>query len=90
MLIEVEVLQKDIDKDLEREFIQPSTLPAGAPILFVKKKNGRLQLCVNYQGLNQITIKNHYALPLIGECDNTWQRLGFELGLKVLLIKRTA
>ena len=66
-LIKVEALQKKVDKNLGQGFIQPLTLPAGAPILFVKKKDGGLQLCVNYQGLNQITIKNCYALPFIGE-----------------------
>ena len=65
--IEVEALRKEVNKNLERGFIQPSTLPAGTPILFVKKKDGKLQLCVDYRGLNQIMIKNCYALPLIGE-----------------------
>jgi hypothetical protein len=38
---------------------------ASAPILFVKKKNGLLSMCVNYRGLNRFTIKNPYPLPLI-------------------------
>ena len=45
----------------------PQTSPAGAPILFVKKRDGSLRLCVDYRGLNKITIKNRYPLPLIGE-----------------------
>ena len=65
--IEIEALWKEVDRNLGRGFIQPSTLPAGAPILFVKKKDRGLRLCVNYQGLNQITIKNRYSLPFIGE-----------------------
>ena len=63
----VEALRKEVDKNLKQQFIQPLTLPARAPILFVKKKNGELRLCIDYQGLNQITVKNWYALPLIGE-----------------------
>src|SRR5690606_10294399 len=39
----------------------------GAPILFAKKKDGSLRLCVDYRALNKITIKNRYALPLIPE-----------------------
>ena len=65
--IEVEALQKEVDKNIEQEFIQPLTLPAEAPVLVVKKKDKGLRLCIDYRGLNQITIKSHYALPLIGE-----------------------
>ena len=41
--------------------------PAGAPILFVPKGNGELCLCVDYRGLNKITVKNRHPLPLISE-----------------------
>ena len=41
--------------------------PAGAPILFVQKKDGSLRLCVDYRGLNKITVKNRHPLPLITE-----------------------
>ena len=64
-LTEVEALRKKVDKNLKQRFIQPLTLPARASILFVKKKDRGLQLCVDYQGLNQITVKNCYALPFI-------------------------
>ena len=70
MLIGVEALQNKVDKNLKRGFIQPLTLLAGAPILFVKKKDRRLRLSVDYQGLNWITIKNRYALSFIGELIN--------------------
>jgi hypothetical protein len=56
-----------LDEHLLNGFIQPSQSPAAAPILFVKKKDGSLCLCVDYQGLNRITIKNQYPLPLIPE-----------------------
>lgn len=61
------VLQEYIKTTLTKGWIQPSKSPAGAPVLFMPKKDGSLQLCVDYQGLNAATIKNHYALPLIGE-----------------------
>ena len=64
---ELVVLKDYIEENLRKGFIQPSTSPAGAPILFVKKKDGGLRLCVDYRGLNRITVKNRYPLPLIGE-----------------------
>ena len=64
---ELKLLRKELDQNLARGFIQLSTSSAGAPILFVKKKDADLQLCVDYRGLNKITIKNRYALPLIPE-----------------------
>lgn len=48
-------------------FIQPSKSPYGAPILFVKKKDGTTRMCVDYRALNDITIKNSYPLPRIDE-----------------------
>lgn len=64
---ELSVLSDYIKTNLENGFIRPSTSPAGAPILFVKKKDGSLRLCVDYRGLNKVTIKNRYPLPLINE-----------------------
>ena len=52
---------------MANEFIRPSKTPAKAPILFDHKSDGSLRLCVDYQGLNNLTIKNRYPLPLIGE-----------------------
>ena len=51
-------------------WIHHSVSPAGALVLFVSKKNGGLCLCVDYWGLNQVTIKNWHPLPLIGETMN--------------------
>src|SRR5436853_5838943 len=50
---------------LEQGKITPSKSPAGAPILFVPKKNGKLRLSVDYRGLNNVTGKNKYPLPLM-------------------------
>jgi hypothetical protein len=47
--------------------IVPSNSPAVAPILFIPKANGKLRLCIDYRGLNAITIKNRYPLPLMNE-----------------------
>lgn len=67
---ELEVLQEYIADNLTKGFIQPSTSSAGAPVLFVKKKDAKLRLCVDYRGLNLITKKNRYPLPLISEALN--------------------
>jgi hypothetical protein len=64
---ELVILRKYLDEYLARGWIRESKSPAGAPILFVKKKDGSLRLCVDYRGLNKITIKNRHPLPLIME-----------------------
>ena len=69
----METLKTYIKTNLANGFIRPSKSPAGAPILFDRKPDGSLRLCVDYRGLNNITIKNRYPLPLIGESLN---RLG--------------
>lgn len=58
-------LQEYITNNLAKRFIQPSTSSSKVLILFVKKKDVKLRLCVNYRGLNLITKKNHYPLSLI-------------------------
>ena len=65
--VELETLKAYIETNLADGFIRPSKSPAGAPILFDRKSNGSLRLCVNYRGLNNLTIKNWYPLSLIGE-----------------------
>ena len=65
--VELETLKTYIETHLKTGFIRPSKSPAGAPILFDKKPDGSLRLCVDYRGLNNLTIKNRYPLPLIGE-----------------------
>ncbi len=71
--VELETLKAYIKNNLASGFIRPSKSPAGALILFDKKADGSLRLCVDYQGLNNLTIKNRYPLPLVGE---SWDRLG--------------
>ena len=61
----VEALRTYLAENLAKVFIQPSKSPAQAPILFVKKKDGSLRLCVDYRGLNKVTVRNRYLLPLI-------------------------
>ncbi len=65
--VELETLKAYIENNLASGFIRPSKPPAGAPILFDKKPDSSLRLCLDYQGLNNLTIKNWYLLPLVGE-----------------------
>ena len=64
---ELKELKSQLDTLIAKGFIQPSTSPYGAPILFVKKKDGTMRMCVDYRALNQSTVKNSYALPRIDE-----------------------
>jgi transposase InsO family protein len=64
---ELAALRAYLDIALEKGWIRHSISPAGAPILFVPKKDGGLRLCVDYRALNKVTRKNRLALPLITE-----------------------
>ncbi|ESK81009.1 hypothetical protein Moror_7602 [Moniliophthora roreri MCA 2997] len=64
---ELAALWEFLDNNLHSGFITSSGSPFGAPVLFVKKKSGALRLCVDFRGLNKITKKDHYPLPLISD-----------------------
>src|ERR1700726_2997654 len=57
-------LREFLDEHLCIGFIRPSHSPHGAPVLFVQKKNSNLHLCVDFHGLNKVTKKDRYLLPL--------------------------
>jgi hypothetical protein len=60
-------LQMQLKEILKKGYIRPSVSPWGAPILFVKKKDGTLRLCIDFKQLNKVTIKNKYTLPRIDD-----------------------
>ena len=64
---ELDELKKQLDELLAAGFIQPSKSPFGAPVLFVKKKDGSMRMCIDYRDLNKITVKNRYPLPRVDE-----------------------
>lgn len=64
---ELLVLRKTLYELLDQGFIRASNSGAGAPVIFVRKPGGGLRFCVDYRGLNAITKKDRYPLPLIGE-----------------------
>ncbi|GBG79896.1 hypothetical protein CBR_g30161 [Chara braunii] len=70
---ELEVLRAQLDDLLDKGWIRPSCSPYGAPVLFVRKKNKDLRLCIDYRKLNVQMVKNVGPLPLI---DNLLERLG--------------
>nr|GFA97977.1 putative reverse transcriptase domain-containing protein [Tanacetum cinerariifolium] len=57
----------------DKGFIRPSSLPCGASVLFVKKKDGSFRMCIDYKELNKLTIKNRYPLPRIDDLFNQLQ-----------------
>ncbi|KAG5727057.1 hypothetical protein E4T56_gene20306 [Termitomyces sp. T112] len=65
--VELQALKEYLDDMLSKGFICPLISAAGAPVLFAKKKDRSLRLCVDYWGLNKVTKKNWYPLPLIGD-----------------------
>ncbi|GJZ89290.1 putative reverse transcriptase domain-containing protein [Tanacetum coccineum] len=64
---EMKELSKQLQELSEKGFIRPSSSPWGAPVLFVKKKDGSFRMCIDYQELNKLTIKNRYPLPRIDD-----------------------
>jgi hypothetical protein len=64
---ELDVVKKYLDEHLTKGFIRPSTSSAAAPVLLAKKPGGGIRVCVDYRGLNAVTAKNRYPIPLIRE-----------------------
>ncbi|GKC51228.1 putative reverse transcriptase domain-containing protein [Tanacetum coccineum] len=64
---ELQELSTQLQELFDKEFIRPSSSPWGAPVLFVKKKYGSFRMCIDYRGLNKLTVKNRYLLPRIDD-----------------------
>ena len=64
---ELKELKEQLKDLIDKGFIKPSISPWGAPILFVKKKDGSLKMCIDYRQLNNVTIKNNYPIPRIDD-----------------------
>ena len=64
---EMQELSSQLQELLGKGFIRPSSSPWGAPILFVKKKDGSHRMCIDYRELNKLTVKNRYPLPRIDD-----------------------
>src|SRR3954462_4413005 len=81
--LELDALRKELDKLLKNGSIEPSLSPYGAPVIFIKKKDGELRMCIDYRALNAITIKNRFPIPLID--DLTDQLHGAQIFTKINL-----
>ena len=66
-LAELRALREFIDKNLAKGYIRPSSAPCGAPVFFVKKKDGTLRLVVDFRALNAVTKPDAYPIPLTNE-----------------------
>ncbi|GJU32429.1 putative reverse transcriptase domain-containing protein [Tanacetum coccineum] len=64
---ELQELSTQLQELSDRGFIRPSSSPWGAPVLFVKKKDGSFRMCIDYRKLNRLTVKNRYPLPRIDD-----------------------
>ena len=64
---ELKELKTQLQELLDKGFIRPNVSPWGAPVLFVKKKYGTIRMCIDYQKINKVTIKNKYPLPRIDD-----------------------
>ncbi|GJS27435.1 putative reverse transcriptase domain-containing protein [Tanacetum coccineum] len=64
---EMKELSEQLKELSDKGFIRPSSSPWGAPVLFVKKKDGSFRMCIDYRELNKLTVKNHYPLPRIDD-----------------------
>ncbi|GJW27773.1 putative reverse transcriptase domain-containing protein [Tanacetum coccineum] len=64
---EMKELSKQLQELSDKGFIRPSSSPWGAPVLFVKKKDGSFRMCIDYRELNKLTVKNRYPLPRIDD-----------------------
>ncbi|KZV52739.1 hypothetical protein F511_42574 [Dorcoceras hygrometricum] len=65
--IELKELKEQLEDLLAKGYIRPSVSPWGAPVLFVRKKDGSMRLCIDYRQLNKATVKNKYPLPRIDD-----------------------
>ncbi|GKB03385.1 putative reverse transcriptase domain-containing protein [Tanacetum coccineum] len=78
---EMKELSDQLKELSDKGFIRPSSSPWGAPVLFVKKKDGSFRMCIDYQELNKLTVKNRYPLPRIDDLFDQLQ--GSSIYLKI-------
>ncbi|GJY00858.1 reverse transcriptase domain-containing protein [Tanacetum coccineum] len=90
---EMQELSDQLQELADQGFIRPSTSPWGAPVLFVKKKDGSFRMCIDYQELNKLTIKNRYPLPRIDDLfdqlqgSSVYSKIDLRLGYHQLRVR---
>ena len=92
---ELKELKTQLQELVDRGFIRPSISPCGAPVLFVKKKDGTWRLCIDYRQLNKVTIRNKYPLPRIDvlfdqlQGEKVFSKIDLRLGYNQLRIRES-
>ena len=92
---ELQELRVQLQELLDKGFIRPSASPWGAPILFVKKKDKTLRLCIDYRQLNRVTMKNRYPLSRIDDLFDqlrgarVYSKIDLRTGYHQLRVKET-
>ena len=66
-ILELNELKSQLKELIDKNYIRPSVSPWGAPIIFIKKKDDTLRLCIDYRQINKMTIKNKYPFPHIDD-----------------------
>ncbi|KAA3477014.1 DNA/RNA polymerases superfamily protein [Gossypium australe] len=80
-------LKAQIQELLDRCFIRPSVSPWGAPVLFVKKKDGSMRMCIDYRQLNKLTVKSKYLLPRIDDLASVFSKIDLRSGYHQLKVR---
>ncbi|GJR26497.1 putative reverse transcriptase domain-containing protein [Tanacetum coccineum] len=90
---EMKELSDQLRELSDKGFIRPNSSPWGAPVLFVKKKDGSFQICIDYQELNKLTVKNRYRLPSIDDLfdqlqgSSVYSKIDLRLGYHQLRVR---
>ncbi|GJT26144.1 putative reverse transcriptase domain-containing protein [Tanacetum coccineum] len=90
---EMKELSEQLKELSDKGFIRPSSSPWGAPVLFVKKKDGSLRMCIDYRELNKLTVKNRYPLPRIDDLfdqlqgSSVYSKIDLRLGYHQLRVR---
>ena len=93
--VELQELRVQLQELLDKGFIRPSTSPWGVPVLFVKKKDKTLRLCIDYRQLNKVTIKNRYPLSRIDDLFDqlrgarVYSKIDLRTGYHQLMVRET-
>ena len=86
---ELKELKIQLQELLDKGFIRPSVSPWGEPVLFLKKKDGTLRMCIDYWQINKVTMKNKYLLPRIEDLFDqlkeagVFSKIDLQLGLSI-------
>ena len=85
-ILELNELKSQLKELIDKKYIRPSVSPWGPPVIFVKKKDGTMRLCISYRQLNKMTIKNRYPLPCIDDLFDQKDHLCEATGIYLIVI----